>query len=88
MVDTGTSIPKEIVDKNFNRSLQPGGVGSETSLGLSTVYGIIRQIGGHIFFDSEMGEGTNFSIYLPQHIATADAVSIESVAEEALELLV
>ncbi|TIV89802.1 MAG: hypothetical protein E5V74_30940, partial [Mesorhizobium sp.] len=44
-------------------------VGKGTGLGLSMVYGIIKQTGGFIFCDSEVGKGTVFRIFLPRHIA-------------------
>jgi len=65
--DTGTGIPKEIRDKIWEPFFSTKDVGKGTGLGLSTVYGIIKQTGGFIFCDSEVGRGTVFRIYLPRY---------------------
>ncbi|MBK8210307.1 MAG: response regulator [Rhodospirillales bacterium] len=65
MRDTGTGIPKEIIDDIFQPFFTTKPLGEGTGLGLATVYGIIRQSGGYIGVDSALGSGATFRILLP-----------------------
>jgi two-component system, cell cycle sensor histidine kinase and response regulator CckA len=67
--DTGSGIAPDVLKKIFEPFFTTKEVGKGTGLGLSMVYGIIKQTGGFIFCDSEVGKGTVFRIFLPRHIA-------------------
>jgi two-component system cell cycle sensor histidine kinase/response regulator CckA len=66
MTDTGVGIPKENLARIFDPFFSTKQVGSGTGLGLSTVYGIVKQTGGFVFASSTPGEGAVFQIYLPR----------------------
>src|SRR6266536_3134711 len=66
--DSGEGIPPEHIDKIFEPFFSIMEVGKATGLGLSTVYGIVKQTGGFIFPESEVGRGTTFRIFLPRHV--------------------
>lgn len=65
VIDTGTGIRAEVIDQIFDPFFSTKEKGSGTGLGLSTVYGILKQIRGFIHVTSQVGEGSTFSIYLP-----------------------
>lgn len=79
--DTGQGIAKNIVDKIWDPFFTTKEVGKGTGLGLSMVYGFVKQSGGFIYCDSEVGQGTTFRIFLPRHIAEAAPVEIAKPVE-------
>jgi two-component system cell cycle sensor histidine kinase/response regulator CckA len=81
--DTGSGIAPDILKQIFEPFFTTKDVGKGTGLGLSMVYGIIKQTGGFIYCDSELGKGTTFRIFLPRHVPVAKPAPETGAAETA-----
>jgi signal transduction histidine kinase len=64
--DTGTGIPAKLIERIFEPFFTTKGAGKGSGLGLSMVYGFVKQSGGNVHLDSALGRGTRVALYLPK----------------------
>jgi PAS domain S-box-containing protein len=82
MSDSGHGMPPEVLARIYEPFFTTKPEGKGTGLGLSMVYGFVRQSGGYVSAESELGEGTTFKLYFPCREAAAAQPSADGVRHD------
>ncbi len=72
VTDTGVGMPDHVIERAFDPFFTTKPIGQGTGLGLSMIYGFVRQSGGQVRLHSQVGQGTSVTLFLPRHLGDAE----------------